>query len=76
MAGRRPALMAGQTRPRRRAGEGHGAWRGETGMKSGMRGFALIELLGALALGSLMLAGLSVIIDSTLEDAKGQQAAY
>ncbi len=45
-------------------------------MKSGMRGFALIELLGALALGSLMLAGLSVIIDSTLEDAKGQQAAY
>ena len=45
-------------------------------MKSGTRGFALIELVGALALGSLMLAGLSVIIDSTLEDAKGQQAAH
>jgi len=80
MAGRRSALMAGErtgsaARPGA-AGEWHGALQGETAMKSGTRGFALIELLGALALGSLMLAGLSVIIDNTLEDAKGQQAAH
>lgn len=39
-------------------------------------GFALLELLGALAVGALILIGLSAAMDTSLSDLKGQQAAY
>lgn len=39
------------------------------------RGFTLIEILGALAISALMLAGLSAMIDNALDDTKGQQTA-
>lgn len=39
------------------------------------RGFTLIEMLGVLAVGALMTLGVVAMIDSTLEDSKGQQAA-
>ena len=39
-------------------------------------GFSLIEVLGALAIGGLMSIGLSAIINASMEDTKGQQAAY
>jgi hypothetical protein len=39
------------------------------------QGITLIEVLGALAIGSAMLLGLSVVVDNSLEDIKGQRAA-
>lgn len=39
------------------------------------RGFTLIEVLAALAIGAAMMIGLATMIDSSLEDTKGQQAA-
>ncbi|MFC7518870.1 shufflon system plasmid conjugative transfer pilus tip adhesin PilV [Herbaspirillum sp. GCM10030257] len=44
-------------------------------MNSTQRGMTIIEILGVLAIGSAMLIGLSAIIDSSLEDLEGQQAA-
>lgn len=44
-------------------------------MKNSSRGFSLIEILGAMAIGSMMLIGLNAIIDNAMEDSKGQQAA-
>lgn len=38
------------------------------------QGMTIIEILGALAIGSAMLIGLSTLIDSSLEDLEGQQA--
>jgi prepilin-type N-terminal cleavage/methylation domain-containing protein len=46
-----------------------------TNMQNKQRGFTLIEILGSLAIGSVMLAGLAALIDSSQEDAVGQQAA-
>lgn len=40
------------------------------------QGFAILELLGALAIGSLILLGLSRLMDDSLDDLKGTQAAY
>ncbi|WP_443112976.1 shufflon system plasmid conjugative transfer pilus tip adhesin PilV [Herbaspirillum seropedicae] len=40
------------------------------------RGIALIEVLGALAIGAALVMGLSSVMDTSLEDVKGQQAAY
>lgn len=45
-------------------------------MKSSQRGFSLIELLGALAVGAIMMVGVSVLIDASMDDTKGQQAAF
>ena len=45
-------------------------------MKHHCQGFTTIEMLGTLAIGGMMLAGLAAIVESSLEDAKGQQAAY
>ncbi|PCE32381.1 shufflon system plasmid conjugative transfer pilus tip adhesin PilV [Burkholderia ubonensis] len=39
------------------------------------RGFALIEMLGALAIAALMLAGIAVLMDTSLDDVRAQQAA-
>jgi hypothetical protein len=44
-------------------------------MKSRQRGITLMETLGALAISSLMLVGLTAMIDSAMEDSKGQQVA-
>jgi type II secretory pathway pseudopilin PulG len=44
-------------------------------MKNRQRGITIIETVGALAIGSMLLVGLSAVIDSSLEDLKGQQAA-
>jgi type II secretory pathway pseudopilin PulG len=40
-----------------------------------IRGFTLLELLGALAIGSMMILSLSTMIDTSLTDTKGQQTA-
>lgn len=40
------------------------------------RGIAMIEILGALAIGAVLVASLSSVLDNSLEDVKGQQAAY
>lgn len=40
------------------------------------RGIAILEILGALAIGALMLVGLASLMDTSLEDVKGQQASY
>lgn len=40
------------------------------------QGFAILELLGALAIGSMILLGLSRLMDDSLDDLKGTQAAY
>lgn len=40
------------------------------------QGFAILELLGALAIGSIILLGLSRLMDDSLDDLKGTQAAY
>ncbi|MBP0597291.1 shufflon system plasmid conjugative transfer pilus tip adhesin PilV [Herbaspirillum sp. LeCh32-8] len=40
------------------------------------RGIAMIEILGALAIGAALVMGLSSVMDTSLEDVKGQQAAY
>ncbi|MEC5215868.1 prepilin-type N-terminal cleavage/methylation domain-containing protein [Actimicrobium sp. GrIS 1.19] len=39
------------------------------------RGFTLLELLAALAVGTLMLVGLTSVLDISLQDARGQQTA-
>jgi len=44
-------------------------------MKTLQRGFTLVEVLGALAIGSILMVGLSQMINTTLDDAKGQQAS-
>ena len=44
-------------------------------MPKPQQGFTLIELMGALAIGALMVIGLSAMIDRSLDDSKGQQAA-
>ena len=44
-------------------------------MKSTQRGMSLLETMGALAIGSLLLMGLVTMMDSSMEDVKGQQAA-
>ena len=38
------------------------------------RGFSLYEVIGALAIGSLMMAGLSLLINNSLDDSQAQQA--
>ncbi|SFV05839.1 shufflon system plasmid conjugative transfer pilus tip adhesin PilV [Pseudoduganella namucuonensis] len=44
-------------------------------IKNAQRGITLIETIGALALGSLILVGMTAMIDASVDDAKGQQAA-
>jgi type II secretory pathway pseudopilin PulG len=44
-------------------------------MKKRQNGISLIEALGALFVGALMLVGLSAMINSTLDDTKAQQVA-
>ncbi|WP_225202495.1 shufflon system plasmid conjugative transfer pilus tip adhesin PilV [Herbaspirillum sp. alder98] len=39
-------------------------------------GIAMLEILGALAIGAILVMGLSSMMDTALEDTKGQQAAY
>lgn len=39
------------------------------------RGFTLVELLAALAIASLLIAGVTAMINTSLDDAKGQQSA-
>ncbi|KVT70174.1 pilus assembly protein [Burkholderia ubonensis] len=39
------------------------------------RGFALIEMLAALAIAALMLAGIAMMMDTSLDDVRAQQAA-
>lgn len=45
-------------------------------MKSTQRGITLIETVGAIAVGTMMLVGLSAMINSSMGDLKGQQVAY
>lgn len=40
-----------------------------------MRGFTMVELLAALAIASLMIVGVTAMINTSLDDAKGQQTA-
>lgn len=44
-------------------------------MKRHQRGITLIDTLGALAVGAMVLGGLVAMIDSTMEDMEGQHAA-
>lgn len=44
-------------------------------MNTRQQGTTIIEILGAVAVGSLMLVGLTSMIDASLDDTKGQQAA-
>ncbi|MBC7502291.1 MAG: shufflon system plasmid conjugative transfer pilus tip adhesin PilV [Herminiimonas sp.] len=44
-------------------------------MKQRQRGITLIEVVSAMAVGSMMLAGLLTMIDNSLDDTKGQQAS-
>ncbi|MBN3819070.1 shufflon system plasmid conjugative transfer pilus tip adhesin PilV [Paraburkholderia sp. Se-20369] len=39
------------------------------------RGFTLIEMLGALTIAALMLAGITMLVDASLDDVRAQQAA-
>lgn len=39
------------------------------------RGISIAEMLGALAIGSMMLVGLTTMIDRSMDEAKGQQAS-
>ncbi|KAB0632287.1 shufflon system plasmid conjugative transfer pilus tip adhesin PilV [Burkholderia stagnalis] len=39
------------------------------------RGFSLIEVLGALAIAAVMLAGIAMLVDTSLDDVRAQQAA-
>jgi prepilin-type N-terminal cleavage/methylation domain-containing protein len=39
------------------------------------RGFTIVELLAALAIASLMIVGVTAMVNTSLDDAKGQQAA-
>src|SRR6218665_3819597 len=43
-------------------------------MNQPQRGFSLIEILGALAIASALLVGLSQMVTTSLEDTEGQQA--
>lgn len=45
-------------------------------MKNVQRGFTMIEVLSALAIGAMMMIGLSALIDNSLEDTKAEQAAH
>ena len=45
-------------------------------MKIRQRGITAIETVGALALGSIMLIGLTKMIDTSMDDLKGQQTAH
>lgn len=45
-------------------------------MKRRQHGIAMLEILGALMIGALLLVGLTGMIDISLEDAKGNQAAH
>lgn len=45
-------------------------------VRAGQRGMALLEILGALAIGAILLTGLATVMDGSIEDVKGQQAAY
>jgi hypothetical protein len=45
-------------------------------MNRSQRGVTIIEALGAVAIGSMMLLGLSAMIDSSMAELKGQQAAF
>jgi prepilin-type N-terminal cleavage/methylation domain-containing protein len=47
----------------------------EMKMRPGNSGFTLLELLAAIAIGSLMLIGLTSLADKSFDDAKAQQAA-
>jgi len=40
------------------------------------RGIAMLEILGALAIGAILVTGLASVMDGSLEDVKGQQASY
>ena len=40
------------------------------------QGVALLEILGALAIGAVLLLGLAALVDTSLEDMKGQQASH
>ncbi|MFC5474046.1 shufflon system plasmid conjugative transfer pilus tip adhesin PilV [Paraherbaspirillum soli] len=44
-------------------------------MNQEQHGFTLLELMAALAIGAMMILGLSVMIDRSLDDTKGQQTA-
>ncbi|MCH8621974.1 shufflon system plasmid conjugative transfer pilus tip adhesin PilV [Undibacterium sp. TS12] len=44
-------------------------------MKQISKGFSVIEVMGAMAIGTIMLLGLQKMTDISLEDSKGQQAA-
>ncbi|WP_166653489.1 shufflon system plasmid conjugative transfer pilus tip adhesin PilV [Paraburkholderia flava] len=44
-------------------------------MRGSMRGFTLIEILAALAISALMVTGVVAMINSSLEDMRGQQTA-
>ncbi|MEN3291424.1 MAG: hypothetical protein V7642_677 [Burkholderiales bacterium] len=45
-------------------------------MKHTQRGMTLLEILAAIAVGALLFAGLTDMINVSLEDARGQQAAH
>lgn len=40
------------------------------------RGIAMLEILGALAIGAILVLSLASVMDTSLEDVKGQQASY
>jgi prepilin-type N-terminal cleavage/methylation domain-containing protein len=44
-------------------------------MRTHNRGFTLIEVLGALAIGSALVAGVATMVEAVLEDSRGEQAA-
>jgi type II secretory pathway pseudopilin PulG len=44
-------------------------------MNNSQRGITLIETLGALAIGTMLLVGLSAMVDASLDDMQGQQAS-
>lgn len=44
-------------------------------MRKGQSGASLLEVMGALAVGTVMLVGLTTIVSSSLDDAKAQQTA-
>ncbi|HEV3104060.1 MAG TPA: shufflon system plasmid conjugative transfer pilus tip adhesin PilV, partial [Trinickia sp.] len=49
--------------------------RAHIGMRPRARGFTMIEMLAALALAALMIAGVTALINSSLEDTRAQQTA-